>query len=298
MGNLLAKTYRIFKIFNNARVTSLVIRDTDLIKFTGTVILLEVVLLSLYTFTTGLPRPTIHQSVSDNLLKIVKCAVPSSVVQLMGIIVLLGVNFMLVLGAVIIAYLTRNVDSAFNESRYIAYTVYIYLLVTIILLPLYYTAGDSPSSNSRQFIIRTIAVLVPMYFTLGALFLPKIYLVNKTKRADRKLAEQEADKNKGKRIVDFGGGTSTQGQQTSAYAEGSTTGGAYSKALRGATGTTSSGGSGDEGVNVMPGGPRASADRSTASTTQSRSGTGSGPSGQTGTSEYSSLINSLTKRKR
>ena len=297
MGNLLAKTYRIFKIFNNARVTSLVIRDTDLLQFTGAVILLEIILLCLYTFTSGLPKPIAIQSTSDSLLKIVKCEVPSGFVQLAGIIVLLGVNFLLVLGAVVIAYLTRNVDSAFNESRYIAYTVYIYLLVTIILLPLYYTAGDSSSSNSRMFIIRTIAVLVPMYFTLGALFLPKIYLVNKSKRAERKLAEQEAKKDEGRRIVDFGG-TTTQGPQTTAYTEGSATGGgAYSKALRGVGGitTTSSGGSGEEGAQTMPGGPKISTGSTPSTTTQSRTGTGSG--GQPATNEYSSLISSLTKRK-
>jgi len=31
-----------------------------------------------------------------------------------------------------------------------------------------------------------------MYFTLGALFLPKIWLVHKTKQAEKRLAEQEA----------------------------------------------------------------------------------------------------------
>ncbi|PJF18437.1 GPCR, family 3 domain-containing protein [Paramicrosporidium saccamoebae] len=307
MGNLLAKTYRIFKIFNNARVTSLVIRDVDLLKFTAAIILLEIILLCLYTFTTGLPTPVVIQSTSDSLLKIVKCQVPSSFVQTGGTIWLLGVNFLLVLAAVIIAYLTRNVDSAFNESRYIAYTVYIYLLVTIILLPLYYTAGDSSSSNSRQFIIRTIAILVSMFFTLGALFAPKLYLVYKTKKGERKLAQASADKDQGRRIVDFGS-TTAQGGPTTAYAEGSTVGGgAFSRAIRGMGGmtTTTSSGSENEPTTVMPGGPRmARSGSGGVSGTGSGSGTGTGTGTGTTSSrptgvdsnEYSNLISSLAKR--
>lgn len=319
MGNLLAKTYRIFKIFHNARVTSLVIRDVDLLKFSAAIIILEVILLSLYTFTSGLPTPIIIQSTSDSLLKIVKCEVPSSFVQTGGIIWLLGVNFLLVLAAVIIAYLTRNVDSAFNESRYIAYTVYIYLLVTIILLPLYYTAGDSSSSNSRQFIIRTIAVLVPMFFTLGALFLPKIYLVNKAKRAERKMAEEASERGQGRRrrAEEFGMTTTGGGTVAPVYQNNSMAG-AFSKALRGlgaGGGTATSSGDSPNDMTNMPGGARVSAIRKSTSgtatgtgtnTTTSNSNTPAPSSGGTTTqtastrppsTDYSSLINNISKRR-
>lgn len=299
MGNLLAKTYRIFKIFSNAKVTSLVIRDTDLLIFTGSIIVLEIILLSCYSFPSGLPRPVVIQSTSDSLLKIIKCQVPSSFLQTGGTIWLLGVNFLLVLAAVIIAYLTRNVDSAFNESRYIAYTVYVFLLVTIILLPLYYTAGDSSSSNSRQFIIRTLAILVSMFFCLGALFLPKIYLVHKAKKAERKAAEAGAEREQERRLVDVGTTTvGVTGLPTSGYTEGSMGGGgAYSRVLRGSsttggTGTTSSG-SGEETV-IMPGGPRVSsstADQSSSAAGATTPSTTGGPG-----NEYSSLISSLAKR--
>lgn len=186
MGNLLAKTYRIFKIFNNIRVTSLVIRDTDLLYFSAGVVLMEIILLAVYTFAGGLLVPVNIQSVSDSLLIIVQCSSPSKFLQTMMNIVLLAVNALLVLFGVVIAYLTRNVDSAFNEAKYIAITMYMYLLVTIILLPLYYTAGDSSSSVSRQFILRALAVMASMYFTLVALFVPKIVLVYATEHAEKK----------------------------------------------------------------------------------------------------------------
>lgn len=218
MGNLLAKTYRIFKIFNNARVTSLVIRDIDLLKFTGSVLLLEILMLCIYCFPSGLPKPTVYQSTSDSLLKYIQCAVPSSALQLTGTIILFCVNFVLVLGAVIIAFLTRNVDSAFNESLYIAYVVYIYLVVSIVLLPLYYTAGDSRSSQSRKFVLRTVGVLIPMFFTLGALFAPKIRLVLKSKKAARRLEQEGRVREPQQRVVAIGDTTLAENQtETDSY---------------------------------------------------------------------------------
>lgn len=174
MGNLLAKTYRIFKIFTNVQVTNLVMKDTDLLKFSVVIIAIEILLLCVYCFVSGTPRPVNIQSTSDSLLLIIQCAVPSQFVQIFGQITLLVFNGLLILCGVIIAYVSRKVDSTFNESKYIAITVYIYLLVIIILLPLYYTAGDSGSSVNRQYILRYISVLAAMYFTLFALFVPKI----------------------------------------------------------------------------------------------------------------------------
>lgn len=254
MGNLLAKTYRIFKIFNNARVTSLVIRDVDLLKFTVSILLLEILMLSGYCFPSGLPRPTVYQSTSDELLKYIQCAVPSGALQLAGTIALFCVNFLLILGAVTIAFLTRNVDSAFNESLYIAYVVYIYLVVSIVLLPLYYTAGDSSSSQSRKFVLRTVGILIPMFFTLGALFAPKIHLVLKGRKAARRLEEEHRARDSHNRVVAVGSTTLTEGQTEADTC--TARGGAFAVAMRDRTAasTTCDG----DYVDLRPGGPRIS----------------------------------------
>jgi 7 transmembrane sweet-taste receptor of 3 GCPR len=230
-SNLLAKTYRIFKIFNNIRVTSLVIRDTDLLIFSGVVILGEVILLCVYTFIVPFPEPVVIQSTSVSLLKFIECKCPNSAIQTGLTIAIIAYNVILVLAGCVIAYLTRNVDSAFNESQYIAVTMYIYLLTAIILIPLYYTAGDSQSSIDRQFVLRVVGVVLSMYFTLGALFVPKIVAVEQDKKARR-----EAEKEKGgegTRITDI----STTG--------GSTLGapGSYPRGGRSATMSTSQSGS-------------------------------------------------------
>lgn len=189
---MLAKTYRIFKIFNNIRVTSLVIRDTDLLLFSGLVLLGEVILLSIYTFVSPFPEPVVIQSKSDSLLQFVECRCPSSSIQVGLLISLIAYNALLVVAGVVIAYLTRNVDSAFNESQYIAITMYIYLLAGIILIPLYYTAGDSRSSIDREFVLRCLGITLSMYFTLVALFVPKIIAVEAERKARRDAKRRDA----------------------------------------------------------------------------------------------------------
>lgn len=200
---MLAKTWRIYKIFRNVSVTSLVIRDTDLLIFSGVVVLGEVILLCIYCFVSGLVRPVVLQSKSDSLLQYVQCRAPSSSIQLGLLIALFAYNVILVVAGVIIAYLTRNVDSAFNESKYIGFTMYVYLLSAIILTPLYYTAGDSQSSISRQFILRIIGVVLSMYFSLFALFVPKIIAVEKEKRARKQATHRDQESTATHRVTEI-----------------------------------------------------------------------------------------------
>src|SRR3954467_1674373 len=96
--------------------------------FSGIVILGEVLLLCVYTFMGGLVKPVVKQSKSDSLLQFINCSSPSSGIQTGLIIAIFAYNFFLVVLGVIVAYRTRNVDSAFNESKYIGVTMYIYLL--------------------------------------------------------------------------------------------------------------------------------------------------------------------------
>jgi hypothetical protein len=189
-------------------VTSLVIRDTDLLVFSCVVLLGELILLCVYSFTSGLVRPIVKQSKSDSLLQYVQCAAPSSSVQLGLLIALFAYNIILVIAGVIIAYLTRNVDSAFNESKYIGFTMYVYLLSAIIMIPIYYTAGDSSSSLSRQFILRIIGVLLSMYFSLFALFVPKMAAVEQDRKARRNQKRRDTDSTATHRVTEV----STTGQ--------------------------------------------------------------------------------------
>jgi 7 transmembrane sweet-taste receptor of 3 GCPR len=121
--NLLAKTYRIFKIFSNIRVTRGAIKDIDLLLFTGGLLILEVALLLIWTVPFGTPTPTFVFSSSDPLYAYITCEVSNDTFQGILIAVILSVNGVLVFVAAAFAYLTRHVDSAYSESKSITIIV-------------------------------------------------------------------------------------------------------------------------------------------------------------------------------
>lgn len=123
IGNLMAKTYRIFKIFSNIRVTTTAIRDSDLLKFSGIILLIEVILLLTYTFGASIPTAEVVFSENYPLYSYIRCGYDDLEFHQTMAIVLIVFNVFLVILAAIIAYLTRNVDSAYNESRYIGMVV-------------------------------------------------------------------------------------------------------------------------------------------------------------------------------
>lgn len=181
MGNLLAKTYRIFKIFTNVKVSTSAITDLDLLKFSGAVIFLEVILLIIYTFGSGtLPDAVVVNSTTNSLYSYISCQIEDNEgFQTAMTIIIIAFNEILVILGAIIAYLTRNVDSAFNESAYIGATMYCYIFLSVIFLALYYTNGDSAGSASRRYVERSFAILAAMAFTFAMLFGPKFLTIAK-----------------------------------------------------------------------------------------------------------------------
>ena len=182
MGNLLAKTYRIFKVFNNIQVTSLVIRDLDLLKFSGAIVGIEVLLLVIYTFFLGTVDAYLTSSTTVTLYEYFSCQVPDDQTQNIMLGIFIGVNTFLVLMGAVIAYLTRNVDSAFNESQQIATTMYVYFACGVIFIPIYFFIGDGRDSVSAKFLLRSVGVAIAMYATLIILFFPKVKTLVKYKK--------------------------------------------------------------------------------------------------------------------
>lgn len=120
IGSLLAKTYRIFRIFSNVRVVTLSVRNRDLLRFTGIILLIEVILLCVYTFADGLPSP--HFTVSDvnEYYGYIVCRTNSTTFEVYIISLIICFNVILIFATAMFGYLTRNVSSDYNESRYIA----------------------------------------------------------------------------------------------------------------------------------------------------------------------------------
>ena len=164
-------------------MVSLVITDNDLLKFSGSVFALEFVLLCIYSFAVGVQRKLVMESTTDELYSYVCCSNGSPQFEsIMGLLIL-GYNSVLVLCGCLVAFLTRRVDSAYNESRHIAFSMYDMLVCIVILVPIYYTTGDGVGSATRKYLLRSLAMLFANTFTMLAMFAPKLWALREYNRA-------------------------------------------------------------------------------------------------------------------
>jgi len=73
----------------------------------------------------------------------------------------------------IIAFLTRNVDKKFRESREIYWTLYTIFIVNLILLPLMFFLNLTPDI---RFILAAVDILWILFFSFSVLFARRLYL--------------------------------------------------------------------------------------------------------------------------
>lgn len=174
IANLLAKTYRILRIYSALDVPAHAVQDRQLLKFTMVIIALEIIILCIGTFGSGLPRPVVIVSQADPLYSYPTCETPNPDVGIAMTIVIVIFNGILVLLLGLVAYLTRNVASAYNESKYLAIATYGFIMVSVILVPLYFSQGDSTNSEESRYIVVSLCFILLSILTLLALILPKI----------------------------------------------------------------------------------------------------------------------------
>ena len=174
LANIFIKSYRILRIFKNPQAKALSISDRELFVFTALVVLVEIILLSIYSFSSGLLGPQVIQSSHDIYYKFRICLAPSKAIQICFLIIIYTFNLFILLAVALVAFLTRKIDNSYSEARGIAYTVYCTILFQIVFLPLFYTSGDSTGSAMTRYTLNGIIILLTCYFSMIFLFCGKI----------------------------------------------------------------------------------------------------------------------------
>ncbi len=74
------------------------------------------------------------------------------------------------------AVLTRKIPEAFNESKYIGFTMYTTCIIWLAFVPIYFTSSQS---NHIALNLTTMSVAISMSatVTLLCLFTPKVYII-------------------------------------------------------------------------------------------------------------------------
>ncbi|KAF9109128.1 hypothetical protein BGX27_007966 [Mortierella sp. AM989] len=159
VSNIVAKNFRIYRIFHNIYVTKRVIKDSHLLRIVGTIM------------CGNLAPPMLTQIVTPDFTSYWTCDnVGGSSTPFF--VVMFVYDAVLLLFATYLAYMNRNVAANYNECRQIAFVVYNILLSGCLVMPTVFLSRDQ---FLTKFFLSTIVILFGTTFSLMFLFLPKLW---------------------------------------------------------------------------------------------------------------------------
>ncbi|KAJ3101430.1 hypothetical protein HDU97_001360 [Phlyctochytrium planicorne] len=132
-GNILAKGYRIYRLFNNKKAKTIIITNKSIFLWSGSIVGIDIALCLIYTFAYR-PKPTYRMGPTKMELT---CRSDNFYAEVILISVFIAYNGALVLCGVALAILTRNVSSDYSESQVLGYTTFTFFVVSIVTLPLF-----------------------------------------------------------------------------------------------------------------------------------------------------------------
>eukprot|EP00455_Lapot_gusevi_P018022 TRINITY_DN1975_c0_g1_i32.p1 TRINITY_DN1975_c0_g1~~TRINITY_DN1975_c0_g1_i32.p1 ORF type:complete len:715 (-),score=105.34 TRINITY_DN1975_c0_g1_i32:448-2592(-) len=166
-GALVVKTHRINSIFNNQKLLTVRLSNSMLFSQIGVILLIEWILLAVFTARA----PYVVRAYDDPISPLTKYYQQCNSNDRTVYTALLYVfNSCLVAYGAYLAFRTRHVHVEFNESAYIAASLYNVLFVSVIVVPVVAALGLSPSS---AFILKAVGVICATCISTGILFIPK-----------------------------------------------------------------------------------------------------------------------------
>ena len=170
LGGLIAKNFRIYRIFSNNRGEAVEISTWRLCFFIG-LLTLFFLLLTLFMLLNSYGAIVIISS--DNPFYIyVSCETPSNFWNIFYSILSVTTKVLVLLVACWLSWLTRKVRNAYNESKELAIISYSFLMSYILLLPIYYTLNDTTDSETLKYVVRVEQLLIVELVGLFVYFIP------------------------------------------------------------------------------------------------------------------------------
>mmetsp|Transcript_228 Transcript_228/g.210 ORF Transcript_228/g.210 Transcript_228/m.210 type:complete len:597 (+) Transcript_228:81-1871(+) len=174
---LLVKTYRIYKLFGSKKLSHVIIKDRHLMLVIGLFLFFDAIILCIWLSLPDVkPVPTeIHEndfSYTDRCTSKHNDTVAIIIVVYKAVILLVGL---------LLAYLTRHAPSLFNETKSIMGTMYMFVIIVGVGIPLMSLIVDQPTVT---FIIQTFVITLAIITVLAQFFVPKFYLLYTVNDAD------------------------------------------------------------------------------------------------------------------
>ncbi|KAF9278430.1 hypothetical protein BGZ68_008585 [Mortierella alpina] len=168
VGNIVAKNFRVYRIFHNIYVTKRVIRDAHLLKIVGTILVGSLIIMAAWYLKAP---PALQQITMPDFTAYWTCnSMSGSNTLLLSVLFLYNASLLLI--ATYLAYKNRNVAANYNECRQIAFVVYNILLSACLAMPTVFLPQDQ---FLTKFYLSNVVILFGTTFSLMFLFLPKLW---------------------------------------------------------------------------------------------------------------------------
>ncbi|KAI9184429.1 hypothetical protein H9P43_003482 [Blastocladiella emersonii ATCC 22665] len=174
IGFLVAKTWRIYLLFNTIKLRGRKISDLQVVAWGCGFVMVNAVICIAWVATDP-PVPT-NIFIAEGLTNVV-CKSRGGAESAFEAL-LIGYNVILILVGTALGFVTRTVIARFNESKSIGMVMYNLIALAAIGVPL---AVSSTSNLTLWFVVQTVVTLLGCISTQAILFGPKIMSILKSK---------------------------------------------------------------------------------------------------------------------
>lgn len=169
-GALLTKTNRISRIFNastqSAKRPNFISPKSQLCICTG--IVLVQVFINVIWFLTLPPEAVHHHPTREDNLLVCKASINAQYM------IAFSYPILLVIICTVYAVLTRKIPEAFNESKFIGFSMYTTCIIWLAFIPIYFTTSQHVALRITSM---SVTISLSATVTIVCLFTPKLYII-------------------------------------------------------------------------------------------------------------------------
>jgi O-antigen/teichoic acid export membrane protein len=178
LGNIFAKSWRTYRLFNNKQLRTIKLREFDLLPIVVAIVGAAVVLLIVWTVIDAATDTRNTKGVDEESEFVIICNSDTHGEALF--ITALCYFGVLLFIALALLFMTRNSGEAFNESKRISLAVYNLTHVLILVVVCVFALG----SPGDRYIMISIFVMLGVSVVVGDIFFLKTYKTLKRRRDD------------------------------------------------------------------------------------------------------------------
>lgn len=175
ISGIIAKNYRIYRIFKNKSATAVVIKDSKLIMIIGAIFIYFFLIFILAICTS---YGAYQYESEDNMFYLyIQCSPRTEFWKIFLEILVHVSSTILKIIALALAWLTRKVVTTYSESYEILIIISIYFCIDIVTLPLYFELENGSNSALIRMVLVFETAFITAAATLIILFYSRFYRV-------------------------------------------------------------------------------------------------------------------------